>query len=165
MKMQDKMSKEKLIMIETIPSFELIGLKLPHKTQNRNGQSNQDGGQLWQKFEQEKIASQIPQKLSDDIYAVYFDYEGDHSDPFSYFVGCRVAVGTMPPEGLDRLIIPAQTYQKLIATGPMPDCIAGLWKEIWESDLPRAYIADFEIYGEKSKNWDQAEIEVFLSII
>lgn len=151
-------------MIETLPSFELIGLKLPHKTQNRNGQSNRDGGNLWQKFERQQIASQIPQKLSEAIYAVYFDYEGDHADPFSYFIGCRVAPGAPLPGGLDRLIIPAQTYQKLIAKGPMPDCIAGLWKEIWETDLPRAYIVDFEIYGEKSKNWDQAEIDVFLSI-
>ncbi|MFC3415273.1 GyrI-like domain-containing protein [Algoriphagus hitonicola] len=158
------MSKGNPAMIEILPSFELIGLKLPHKTRNQDGQSNRDGGQLWQKFEQEQIASQIPQKFNEDIYAVYFDYEGDHSDPFSYFVGCRVAPGSTLPDGLDRLIIPAQTYQKLKAEGPMPDCIAELWKEIWKSDLPRAYIVDFEIYGEKSKNWNHAEIDVFLSI-
>ena len=158
------MSKENSTMIETLPSFEMIGLKLPHKTRNQDGQSNRDGGRLWQKFEKEQIASQIPQKIGDEIYAVYFDYEGDHSDPFSYFIGCRVPSGVALPDGLDRLIIPAQTYQKLIARGPMPDCIAGLWKDIWKSDLPRAYVVDFEIYGEKSKNWDHAEIDVFLSI-
>lgn len=158
------MLEEKLTMIETIPSFEVIGLKLPFKTQNRNGQSNRDGGQLWQKFEQEQVASKIPRKLSEDIFAVYFDYEGNHTDPFSYFVGCQVVPGSPMPEGLDRLIIPAQTYQKIRVRGPMPDCISGFWREVWKSKIPRAYRVDFERYGEKSKNWDLAEIEVFLSI-
>ncbi|MGM0945350.1 MAG: GyrI-like domain-containing protein [Bacteroidota bacterium] len=150
--------------IETLPSFELIGIKLPNKTWNRGGKSSVDAGNLWQRFHDAGVFHQIPSKLSEEVYAVYFDYDGDQDDPFSYFIGCKVSPNAFLPEGLDRLIIPSQTYQKLIAKGPMPDCISGLWKEIWQSEISRAFIVDFEIYGEKSKNWESAEVDVYLSI-
>jgi predicted transcriptional regulator YdeE len=70
--------------------FKLIGLKLNNKTTNENGQSGIDCGSLWQTFEIENFAERIQDKLSDEIYAVYYDYEGDHTKPFSYFIGCKV---------------------------------------------------------------------------
>lgn len=70
--------------------FTLAGLKLPQKTTNEGGQSNINCGGLWQKFNTENIAARIQDKLGAEIYAVYFDYEGDHTKPFSYFIGCKV---------------------------------------------------------------------------
>lgn len=71
-------------------NFKLIGIKLGHKTTNENKQSSTDCGFLWQKFEKEKIFDLIPNKVSNEIYAVYFDYEKDETKPFSYFIGCKV---------------------------------------------------------------------------
>jgi predicted transcriptional regulator YdeE len=71
-----------------ISEFKLIGLQLDKKTSNEGGQSGIDCGNLWQKFEKENFAELIPNKLGDEIYAVYFDYEGDDTKPFSYFIGC-----------------------------------------------------------------------------
>jgi len=68
--------------------FKLIGLKLDNKTTNEGGKSSIDCGSLWQKVERENLVERIPEKLSEEIYAVYFDYEGDHTKPFSYFIGC-----------------------------------------------------------------------------
>ena len=65
----------------------LIGLSLKTKTTNANGQSNIDCGNLWQEFEKENYADKIPGKLSDEILAVYHQYEGDYTKPFSYFIG------------------------------------------------------------------------------
>lgn len=124
----------------------LIGLKLPLKTTNENNQSMKDCGELWSRFETEEIAKKIPNKLSDEVFAVYFDYEGDYTQPFSYFIGCKVQEGTELPVDLDKLTIPAGRYQKVTATGELPVCIADKWREIWDSDIPRAYITDFEIY-------------------
>jgi predicted transcriptional regulator YdeE len=45
----------------------------------------------------------------------------------------------------------------------MPGCIAKAWKEIWDSKIERAYQYDFEVYGEKSRDWRNAEVEVYLS--
>ena len=147
-----------------LEEIKLIGLSLETKTTNANGQSAIDCGNLWQEFEKENYAAKIPNILSDEILAVYHQYEGDHTKPFSYFIGYKVKTDTEIPQGLDSLIIPKGTYQKIRAKGKMPDCIANTWKEIWNSNIPRAYQSDFEVYDDKSKDWNNAEIEVFVSI-
>lgn len=147
-----------------IDKFKLIGLKLTQRTTNVNGQSGIDCGNLWQKFETGNFAERISDKLSEEIYAVYFDYEGDHTKPFSYFIGCKVKPETETPKGMDSLLVPAAIYSKIIAKGKMPDCIADSWKEIWTSKIDRAYSNDFEIYDERSKDWSDAEVEIFVSI-
>jgi len=146
-----------------LPQFKLIGLKLEHKTTNEGGQSGIDCGNHWAKFEKEKLVQKIPNKLSDEIYAVYFDYEGDYAKPFSYFIGCKVNFDSTIPEGMDNLIIPAGTFIKVAARGKMPDCIANSWKAIWKEKTDRAYTYDFEIYDDRSKNWNDAEVDIFIS--
>lgn len=145
------------------PEFRLIGLKLGNKTSNKGGQSGIDCGNLWQKFEKENFVDRIPGKLSEDIYAVYFDYEGDHTKPFSYFIGCKVNTDTDVPQGMDALLIPDGIYSKVIAKGKMPDCVANSWRDIWRSETDRAYKYDFEIYDDRSKDWNDAEVEIFVS--
>jgi predicted transcriptional regulator YdeE len=142
----------------------LIGLSLKNKTTNENGQSGIDCGNLWQKFEKGNYAEKIPGKLNNEILAVYHTYEGDHTGTFSYFIGYRVNNDTPVPKGLDTLIIPKGSYQKITAKGKMPDCVTNTWKQIWRSDIPRAFFTDFEIYGERSKDWNKAEVDIFLSI-
>ncbi|QHC86215.1 transcriptional regulator [Empedobacter brevis] len=146
-------------------SFKLIGLKLPGKTKNENGQSGKDCGRLWEKFEVEKITEQIPNKISDEVYAVYFDYESDADGLFSYFIGCKVEDETNVPQNLDELIIPEQTYHKETAKGQMTGCVTEVWEKIWSSDLKRKYGFDFEVYGEKSHNWENAEVDIYLSVV
>lgn len=143
--------------------FKLIGIKLPHKTSNVDGKSQADCGNLWHRFNEETIKDKIPGKISDDIYAVYYGYDGDHTTQFSYFIGCRVKMDTRTPEGLDGVFIPAGKYQRIIARGPMPDCVINAWKKIWASKDSRGYQYDFEVYGEKSKDWKNAEVEIYVS--
>jgi len=65
---------------------------------------------------------------------------------------------------MDSLLVPDAVYSKIIAKGQMPDCIANAWKDIWASKIDRAYSYDFEIYDERSKDWSDAEVEIFVSI-
>jgi predicted transcriptional regulator YdeE len=44
----------------------------------------------------------------------------------------------------------------------MPDCVANVWREIWQTDYPRNYQYDFEIYSAKSFDWSNAEVDVFI---
>ncbi|KYG76849.1 transcriptional regulator [Roseivirga spongicola] len=142
----------------------LIGLRLAGKTSNENGQSSKDCGELWQKFEKEAIADQIAGKLNNAIYAVYFDYDGDENQPFSYFIGCAVPENVTVPTGLQTLTIPSQTYQRFLAKGVMPECITDIWKSIWSSNVNRSFTFDFEVYDERSANWSDAEVDVFIAI-
>ena len=142
----------------------LIGLTLKAKTTNINEQSSIDCGTLWQEFEKGKYAEIIPNKLTDEILAVYHQYEGDHTKPFSYFIGCKVKADTEVPAGLETLTIAKGIYQKIDAKGKMPDCVINAWKEVWISNIPRSYKMDFEVYNERSKDWTNAEVEVYLSV-
>jgi predicted transcriptional regulator YdeE len=147
-----------------IQEFKLIGLGLKTKTTNENGQSAIDCGTLWQQFEAGNYAAKIQKKLTNQIFAVYHNYEGDYTKPFSYFIGCKVDRDAEVPEGMSSLIIPGQQYQQFIAKGIMPDCVADKWKELWGADMSRAYKADFEIYDEKSRDWKNAEVDIFISV-
>ncbi len=150
--------------MKKLDSFRLIGLKLNAKTTNAMGKSNIDCGNLWQKFLTEGIFDKISDKISNETFAVYFDYDGDNTMHFSYFIGCKVKNEAIIPQGLDGLVIPQANYQVITAKGKMPECIAIAWKEIWEEDIPRAYQFDFEVYGEKSADWTNAEVPIFLSV-
>ncbi|WP_207425816.1 GyrI-like domain-containing protein [Pedobacter sp. SYSU D00535] len=144
--------------------FKLIGLKLKGKTKNEHGQSGKDCGELWQYFEANKIAELIPNKTSGAIYAVYYDYENDENGLFSYFIGCKVEENTEKPENLDELVIPEQSYQKETAKGQMTACITEAWKRIWNSPTNRKFGFDFEVYDERSQNWKDAEVDIFISV-
>ena len=144
--------------------FHLIGIALPHKTTNNNGQSNIDCGNLWQQFETGNYIERIPHKLSNDIIAVYHNYEGNHTKPFSYFIGVKVKPGTVVPNNMDGLILPRNRYAKFTAKGILPNCVADTWRAIWHSNILRAYHADFEVYAESSKNWNNAEVTIFISV-
>src|SRR6478736_4286019 len=148
-----------------IEKTELIGLSLPFKTTNEKGQSSIDCGILWQKFENENFLEKIPDKLSNEIYAVYHKYDGDYSNPYSYFIGCKVKPGTNPPNGMSSCTLMNGKYFKKTAKGKIPDCITQVWMDIWNSDLKRAYQTDFEIYDARSKDWANAEVDIFVSVL
>ncbi len=144
--------------------FKLVGLKLEGKTTNENNQSNKDCGNLWQKFEKDKIFELIPNKLSNEIYAVYFDYEKDETKPFSYFIGCKIDENAYVPENLTSLDIPSQNYIKVRAKGMMPHCITEAWQKIWSSEIERKFGFDFEVYDERSNDWNNAEVDIYVSV-
>jgi predicted transcriptional regulator YdeE len=147
-----------------IPAFTLIGLALKTKTTNANNQAATDCGNLWQQFEKENYVANIPGKTGDEIFAVYHDYEGDHTQPYAYFIGCKVNAGTAAPDGMDTLTIAEGKYQKIEAKGIMPDCVANAWREIWAQDTPRTYVADYEVYDDRSKDWANATVDIYLGV-
>jgi predicted transcriptional regulator YdeE len=148
----------------TLPAFRLIGKALKTKTWNDNGQSAIDCGNLWQLFETGNYANKIPGKLNNEIVAVYYAYEGDYTLPYAYFIGCKVNENQQAPDGMDSLFIPAGQYQPFTAKGTIPNCIASTWNEIWNTEIDRTYQFDFEIYDERSRDWNNAEVDIFISL-
>lgn len=149
----------------SIKGFQLAGIQWPGKTTNRNNQSSTDCGILWQKFEKENIINHIPHRLSDTIYAVYFDYEDTSQEKFRYFIGCQIEKNVPVPEKLDTLWIPTQDYKIITAQGKMTDCLTETWKNIWTLKIPRKFGFDFEVYDERSHNWNDAEVDIYLSLL
>jgi len=148
-----------------IPEFCVIGIAV--RTTNANGQSARDLEALWGKFWGEEVFGKIPGKLSDEIYAVYTDYETDFTGAYTAFIGGRVNNLDHIPEGFSGLIIHPARYQKFVSKGKMPDAILKTWMEIWgdeELNSKRAYRADFTVHGEKYFLGEQAEVETFISV-
>jgi len=148
----------------SLKEIKLIGLALDKQTTNKNGQSAIDCGSHWQKFEAGNYADRIPNKTTNEIFAVYHAYEGDFTAPYSYFIGCRVDGDTEVPPGMHSLIIPEASYIKIVAGGKMPDCVAAAWQDIWSRDIERAYRADFEIYDARSQDWNNAEVDIYVGV-
>jgi predicted transcriptional regulator YdeE len=142
-------------------AFKVIGISV--RTNNNVG--GKDIGNLWGKFMNEEIFEKIPNKTSYDVYGIYTDYESDHTGDYTAIIGCHVSSFTEIPEDMVGITVPASNYEILTAKGKTPECVYGKWADIWENkELDRAYLADFEVYGAKSQNPLQAEIDIFVSI-
>ena len=151
---------------QTIQKIYVIGIST--RTINEKGQSAKDIEALWQRFWDKKIQTQIPNKVSDEIYAVYTDYETDFSGAYSTIIGLQVVSLDNIPEGFTGITIEKTVYQKFISRGKMPEAVFNTWLEIWankELNLKRAYKADFTIHGEKYYDVNNAEVETYISII
>lgn len=148
---------------QEIQKFYIIGISV--RTTNENGQSSKDIEALWSRFWCEEIQNQIPNKVSDDIYAVYTDYEKDFTGPYTTIVGLPVKSLKNIPEGFVGLTIDKALYVKFISKGKMPEAVFNTWMEIWnDKNLNRDYKADFTIHGKKYYDGDNAEVETFISI-
>ncbi|HBS47884.1 TPA: AraC family transcriptional regulator [Candidatus Dependentiae bacterium] len=130
------------------------------KTTNQNNQAQKDLGILWNKFLSENIPSQITNKLNENIYVLYTDYEGDFTKPYKCVIGCEVKTST-ENSTLSHKIIPSGNYAFFKAEGKMPDELMNTWQKIWNSNLDRSYICDFEIW----KTIDgKTEVEIYIGL-
>ncbi|WP_461788052.1 GyrI-like domain-containing protein [Pedobacter sp.] len=148
-----------------ISQINIIGIAV--RTTNANGQSAIDIEALWGKFWKEEIHHQIPNKINNDIYAVYTDYETDYTGAYTTIIGASVSSLNKIPEGFVGISIESNQYENYISKGKMPEAILNTWLEIWNDEalnLRRAYHADFTIHGEKYYLGDQAEVSTFISV-
>ncbi len=151
--------------IQTIQKFNVIGIST--RTVNTNGQSAIDIEALWQKFWTNDIQAEIPNKISNDIYAIYTDYESDFTGLYTTMIGVVVNNLEDIPLGMVGLTIETDTYQEIFSKGKMPEAIGKTWVGIWkdtELNAKRAYKADFTIHGEKYYHGENAEVVTYLSI-
>lgn len=148
-----------------IEAFKVIGITV--RTSNSNGQAAKDIGGLWNKFMSEGIIEKIPNKIDDTIYSIYTDYEGDHTQPYTALLACKVENLNQIPEGMEGRSFESGNYAKFTAKGDLTkEAVFAAWTRIWEmdKDLDRLYTADFEIYGEKAKNPSDGEADIFVAV-
>lgn len=148
-----------------IPSFYVVGIAT--NTINENKQSAMDIEALWMRFWGENVQKEIPNQVSDEIYAVYFDYESDFTGRYTTLIGLPVSSLNDIPKGYVGIKIESSRYQKITSKGKMPTAIFNTWLEIWgnkDLNTKRAYKADFTIHGEKYNNGENAEVETFISV-
>lgn len=116
------------------------------------------------KFFKENVPSKIPNKIDGNILALYTNYEGDYTKPYSWILGCEVSSLENVPEGLVGKVIPASDYAVYTTKGEFPQGLIAAWQEIWKSNLPRAYTSDFEVYRSDFDPQHNPEIKVYIAI-
>lgn len=147
----------------TIKKIHIIGITV--RTTNENGQSGVDIPKLWQTFLMENCIDQIPNKIDNTVYCLYTDYEKDHTKPYTTILGCRVENLSVVPSNMTGKTIEQATYAKYTAQGNLAEGVVfNEWVKIWNTDLPRAFTADFEIYGQGSQNPENAEVDIFIAL-
>ncbi len=146
-----------------IEEFNIIGITV--RTTNANNQSYKDIGELFGKFMNHNISGKIPNKLTEDVYCIYTEYESDFNGPYTTIIGCKVSSLTGIPDGLTGRTIPGSKYLVYKSTGKLSISLGKTWELIWNSEIPRRYTADFDIYGEKARNLDNAEVDTYVSVV
>jgi predicted transcriptional regulator YdeE len=146
-----------------IEPFKLIGISI--RTTNENGQAVKEIAELWNKFISENILSLIPNKIENTIYSMYTDYVGDHTQPYTAMLGCKVETLNLIPDGMTGKSFNGGIYTKSTVKGDlMKGLIVNHWLKIYEMNLSRTFIADFEVFGEKAQNPSKAEIDFYIGI-
>ena len=146
-----------------VEPFKMIGIST--KTTNQDGQSAKDLGELWGRFYEENIISKISNKISEEVYSLYTDYESDYEGKYTAMIGLKVVTLDNIPEGLIGRKLNGGNYIKIMAKGKMPEAIMNAWQEIWDRDdeLKRQYTTDFEVYTDKSQKGENSEVEIFIA--
>ncbi|MEO6633390.1 MAG: GyrI-like domain-containing protein [Mucilaginibacter sp.] len=142
--------------------FFLNGISV--RTTNKDGQSANDIGGLWTRFTTENLIDQIPDRISDDMYCVYTDYESDYTGPYTAVLGCKVSSLDGITAGFTGITVPAGEYLVHYLEGQFPANIGAAWQQIWASDIDRKYTADYDFYKAGAKSFEETEARIYLGV-
>ena len=80
-------------------------------------------------------------------------------------LGYKVSDIENVPLGFVGKKIETANYQKYVVKGDLTkNAVVDEWIKIWESDLKRTYVSDFEVYGEKAQNPTDGEAEIYINV-
>lgn len=158
--------------IESLAPIQLVGITArTNNAAEMNSATGRIGPTLQRYFENNLAAKIKARKKPGTTYCVYTDYESDCNGDYTYFVGEAVSHLDEVDPNLETKLIPAQHYIKFTTnSGPMPAVCIELWQKIWamtDADLggTRAYIADFEVYDERSHDTQNTVLDIYIGIL
>lgn len=138
--------------------IDIVGIKIT--TANDTKAAFEDIPQLWQKVMREKLLDPIAHKASEDIYALYTDYQDrtskkedgryfyDNRGSYSYIIGVPVTSVADIPAGYTHLRIAPSDYYCFEVEKESPQMVGKKWQEIWRYpfEIEPSYNVDFEQY-------------------
>jgi predicted transcriptional regulator YdeE len=117
-----------------------------------------------ERFFYENIPAKIPNRIDGNILALYTDYEGDYTKPYSWILGCEVSSLNEIPVGLVGKVIPKSKYAVFTTQGEFPQGLIAVWQNIWQSNLSRSYTSDFELYRSDFDPQKNPEVKVYIAL-
>ena len=157
--------------VTQVPEIKLVGITARTSNAREMNPETAQIGSVFQTFSSKCLQEKIQnRKNPGTLFSVYTDYESNEHGEYTYFLGEEVTYFDSNLQGLEILTIPAQSYVKFTSdSGKMPAVCIEMWQNIWKmkaSDLggERAYIADFEVYDQRSKNPEDTILDIYIGI-
>ncbi|PCJ97786.1 MAG: hypothetical protein COA45_08850 [Zetaproteobacteria bacterium] len=132
--------------LEKIDGFSVVGLSV---VISNNETASEEINLLWESFFKESIGQDVKNRVDDVIYAVYSDYEGDHTKPYRLTVGYKIEGVPQMKDHLHHVEVQSADYAMMGAQGEQPKALIETWEAVWSSDLDRRFKTDFEVYGKR----------------
>ncbi|NOX32874.1 MAG: hypothetical protein GXP56_03935 [Deltaproteobacteria bacterium] len=139
--------------VEQIQGFCITGIK----TRTDNTKAMQVIPKIWEQFFKENTMDKIKDLVpGSGLYAVYTGYESDEHGEYDFIIGTR----TYACDGNnDFMSLEISNGSYAVFTAKNNEQVAPAWPKIWQIDLKRAYISDFEWYDPKT-----GEVKIFVGI-
>jgi len=151
------------------PEFIVVGISA--RTANAREMSGEGIiGKQWDRFMKEGLLGKIPPRVDSNIVAVYTDYESDHGGTYTFILGAKVSSAASVPSGMVLKKVPAGKYAVFTSErGPVDKVVPEAWSRI--NSLPnsapggdRTYRADFELYGPRAADPQNAQVDIYVGI-
>ena len=148
---------------EMVTLEEKITVGISARTNNSSPDMGAVIGGLWNHFYNDGIYASIPEKVSGKALGIYTDYAGNEKDDYTVVVACETAKMPLEENKYTVCRIPAGRYAKFVIHGDMVESVAKAWTEIWQMNLPRTLLCDFEEY-QNSDMGNNAEIHIYIGL-
>lgn len=165
--------------METSRNYEIVTLTektvagISARTNNFAPDMGKVIGGLWQRFYSDGIYQGIPDKVNSKALGIYTEYAGREKDDYTVVTACEIETDRKSDgsyfeqcsriaQDIKIMTIPAGKYARFIARGDMHEAVAAVWQEIWNTDLPRSFVCDFEEY--QNDDMEQAEIHIYIGL-
>jgi predicted transcriptional regulator YdeE len=105
---------------------------------------------LWGRFYGEGILEQVSNRISDEVYAVYTDFENEglnNEGNYTLIIGVEVKDLDNIPKGLVTTTIKVQNREVFSVSEGKPENVGATWMDIWQrDDLKKTFISEYEHY-------------------
>jgi predicted transcriptional regulator YdeE len=153
--------------------FSIIGIEA--RTSNAKEMSGQGvipaQWQKWQNRLTERIKQPEVHAADGNLYAVYTDYASDRNGEYSFLIGVKADEGAILPPGMVQKKIPAGDYALIRSdNGPVSKVVIVAWQRVWtledKAQLggPRAYRADFDVYGLGAVDPLNSQVDLYVGL-
>jgi predicted transcriptional regulator YdeE len=151
------------------PGFSVVGIQ-SHTNNAKEATPEGVISKQWARFLSGGLLGKIPDKADTSIFAVYSDYESDHSGSYSFLIGAKVNSDSSVPAGMVSIKVPAGRYAVFTTEkGPAQQVVPAAWKAIWamqKSSLggTRTFKTDFEVYDQRAADPRSSQVDIYIGI-
>ena len=109
----------------------------------------------WSAFFAQQVLAKIPDKVNDELYAVYTEFDripksaqDIHTLGYTFVIGAAVSSTARLQAPLVSTDIPAAKRAVFAVKPAQPDQVGSHWQKIWQmQDLQRIFVPDYEHYS------------------